>query len=283
MLHPSIYALLATGVLTIIPALASPRAFQVTPPPPVEQSQNDLRAENDRLSKQVAALQGDLNAALARVKLLEDQLAQAKKEAAAGGSGSGTDATPTAAPNAPPPESVPANPAIGPGGLLSKLIFDYGNAFGQADVPSSATGTDPISRQAWTLHQHALESWIAREQKGVVDVQWIGTIDPASVQQNGREVRMVVDFVNGGRHFPTPILVDQGIAARLTGPDGLITTAPVAVSAIVTPRLRVNPARPTAGAFDNPPLIGPFLEFGYDIKPKVLLPADKARPLTGKP
>ncbi|MBL9141599.1 MAG: hypothetical protein JNK53_07000, partial [Phycisphaerae bacterium] len=235
-----------------------------------DESQNDLRKEIDRLRQEVKALEADLDTALARVRELEALVAKSHST--------------HAAPPASAPVPMPANPALGPGGLLSTLQADYNSpeaGFAGKDIPNGP-GADPNSQKAWTAHQRALESWIAREQRKVSEVQWVGVVDPASVEQRGREVSMTLVFTNGGRDFRAPVTVDQGMVERLRGPDGSITQAPLTVNAVVTPRLRINPNRPDTGAFDNPPLVAPFVEFGYDLKIRVLLPEERAKPAAPK-
>lgn len=268
MLHAFSYALLASVVLAQAPAPAGDPSLQSAPQ---GESQSDLRKENDRLRQHVQRLEGDLQAALERIRQLEAQLAGAAPTQAPAAGGN--------------PAPVPANPALGPGGLLSALRADYYSAetgLAGRDVPA-APGDDAETRKAWTAYQRAVEPWIQREQRKTTEVQWIGTVDPTSVTQRGREVAMVVVFSNGGRDFRTPITVDSGVADRLRGSDGAITRAPVSVQAIVTPRLTLNPKRPDTGAFDNPPLVAPFIEFGYDLKVRVVLPADKAKATPASP
>ncbi len=263
----SIYVFMAAGVL------ASASTFADAPAPApltaqtaqADESQNDLRKENDRLRQQVKTLEGDLDAALQRIRDLEAEAAKAK--------------TATEAP-ATPPVPMPANAALGPGGLLSALQADYNSpeaGFAGKEIPSGTPGGDPEMQKAWTAHAKALESWISREQRKVTEVQWRGVVDSASVRQRGREVGFDMLFDNGGRIFRAPIVVDQGMVEKFRGPDGSFTQAPIVVNAVVTPRLRINPNRPDTGAFDNPPLVAPYVEFGYDLKVRVMLPSDRTR------
>jgi hypothetical protein len=52
----------------------------------------------------------------------------------------------------------------------------------------------------------------------------------------------------------------------------------VTVNARVSPRMRVNPSRTAPGAFDVPPSVGPYLEFGYDLDVRSMVPAQQADP-----
>jgi hypothetical protein len=274
MKHTPLYAALAAAVLGTSMALGQATGAPASAPPAAapgqDASQSDLRKEIDRLRQQVRALEADLQAALDRIEELERELAA---KAAGHPPSGGTQAKP-------PVQRMPADPKLGPGGLLSMLQADYDSAdagFAGKETPSP-DAADPQGRQAWEAHQRALDSWMKREQRKVTEVDWVGTIDPASVEQRGRDVAMTIVFTNGGRDFRAPVVVDQGLVDRLKLADGTITAAPIVVNAVVTPKLRLNPQRGDTGAFDNPPLVAPFVEFGYDLKVRVLLPADRAKP-----
>lgn len=254
MLPSKMYAVLASGVL----ALACPHAMcqatgaQAPASPPVQPAQGDLKAENERLQKQVNMLVAQLEAAQAKIKMLEERLA--------------------AATAAPPVPSVPADPSIGPGGLLSALRADYMSTFGGKATPSSAA-RDTASQQAWSQHQKQLENWIAKAQRtNVSEQRWTCTMDPATVTKNGREVSLTLVFENGTHDFRTPVTVDQGVLNRVLAPDGTVLTSPVVVTCVVTPKLTLNPGRPEGGPFSNPPLVGPYVDYGYELKVKSILP-----------
>lgn len=228
-----------------------------------QESQHDLRQENDRLHQQVQQLQADLEAAQQRIQELEEKLAQLAQQ----------NTSTTNAPSAPTPPAVAPDPALGPGGLLAKLRQDFRDATLGREIPSAPPGADPAGRQAWEQYMRLVDPWITRTQKQVIPVEWQGVIDPGSAQPQGRQVSFTVVFTNGGREYPTTISVEPGMFARLRGPDGNPITTPVLVNGTVTPRLRVNQDRAEAGAFERPPLIAPFVEFGYELRPRVVLPA----------
>lgn len=270
MLHTFTYAIaLGTVLGTSAPFAPSAAAIAQSEKAPSE-SQNDLRQENSRLQQQVKSLEGDLAAARQRIKELEDRLAQLEKMA------SGTTAPTT-------PQDVAPDPQIGPGGLLAKLRNDFATGLLDKEVPVSGPGTDQPSQQAWAAYKRALDPLIARAERSGMEVRWVGTIAPLSVSQTGREVTMTVVFTNGGRDYPTPITVDEGMVARLRQPDGSMTSEPITVSAVITPKLRVNPDRREAGAFEKPPLVAPFVEFGYELKPRVILPPERTKQAQNPP
>jgi hypothetical protein len=223
------------------------------------QSVNDLRQEIDRLRAEAAKRQADLDAALERIKALEKQLADAK---AAGTSPAGPAANQPAAPVPPP---VPADPTIGPGGLLASLQADYLAAFPQ--IP------DTKDQQRFNLHLRALDGWCIRANRdGIKQYQWVGRIDPASVAASQRTVAFVAIFKNGIREFKVPCSMDLSTFARVRTRDGVVADD-VVFTGIVKPRLAVNSRRPQPSAFEVPPMVAPYVEFLYDFDVKSVVPA----------
>lgn len=241
---------LAPSAPTAAPAQAAPGQAAAG------QSVSDLRQEIDRLRKELSTRDADLAAALARIKELEAQLAAAK------GGGSAP-----AAP-APAPAPVPADPSIGPGGLLASVQADYLGAF--------PTVPDAGDQQKLSLHLRALENWCTKANRdGIGQRAWTGRIDPGSVQVSGRDVAFTAIFTNGSKDYKVPVTAEQSMLARVRTRDGL-ETGPVTMTGVVRPILRVNPARPAPGAFENPPLVAPYIEFFYQFELKSIVPA--ARP-----
>jgi Lon protease-like protein len=82
-------------------------------------------------------------------------------------------------------------------------------------------------------------------------------------------------FRNGAREFRVPATVSQGTFERIVT-NGRPTEGPIAVTAIVTPRVRVNAERPDRGAFESIPMVAPYVEFLYDLDVKSVMPAPPA-------
>lgn len=254
---PMIFAPIALAALVAL-APSAPTAAQAAPGPAAPgQSVSDLRQEIDRLRKELSARDADLAAALGRIKELESQLAAAKGASSA-----------PAESAAPAPAPVPADPSIGPGGLLASVQADYLGSF-----PSVPDAGDP---QKLNLHLRALENWCTKENReGIGQHAWTGRIDPGSVQVSGRDVAFTAIFTNGSKDYKVPVTAEQSVLARVRTRDGL-ETGPVTMTGVVRPMLRVNPARPAPGAFENPPLVAPYVEFFYQFDLKSVVPA--ARP-----
>ncbi len=248
-----------------------------------QQSPNDLRQEAERLRQEAKQLRMDLDAALARIKALEAKLAdaeQAAKDAAAKAGGSTSAPTVPAQPDpaAPIPAEVPADVNIGPGGLLASMQADYLKNFSSAPPPPS----NPKEQLEFDLHMKKLESWCAKANRdGIRSLTWIGRIDPNSMRANGRLVSLAFLFKNGKREFRVEVTLDKGLLARVTSGD-MIDLGDLAITAVVRPRVRVNTARAEPGAFETTPLVGPYLEFGFDYDIKSIIPAEKAKNLPAK-
>ena len=240
------------AALTAAPAPAGTR----TAPRPQDQSTADLRQEIDRLRRQLADSQAELDAAKARIKELEAKLAAA---AAGGARDAGTPA--------PPPPPVPADPTIGPGGLLSSLQADYLATF--PDDPPSRTAP-----RMFDQHLQALRAFATRANRDYVrQVTWTGQIDPTvPPRANGRQVGFTIVFRNGTREFKVPATVSLGTFERVMS-GGQPIDGPIAVNGIVTPRVRVNPDRPDRGAFESIPMVAPYVEFLFDLDVKSVTPA----------
>jgi hypothetical protein len=227
------------------------------------QSMSDLRQEIERLRQEVAQRDAELAAAKERVARLEKELTDLKARPA---SGSGPDAAPSAVP--PPP--VPADPAIGPGGLLASLQAKYLEEF-----PSMPDTSTP---QKLNLHLRALESWCARANRdGIKQQAWTGRIDPATFSSNGRTCSLDARFVNGTQEFRFPLTLDQGLLSKVRDAGGGPVAGDVVFNAIVKPRLRVNPGRPAPQAFEQPQMVAPYVEFVLDLDVRSIVPPPSAK------
>lgn len=257
------------AIVASLAFVALPAALAGAQTPPPEQSINDLRQEAERLRQEQAQKDADLAAALKRIKELEAQLAAAKAAAAPGGQ-TGTSGGNTS-PAAPVPAPVPADPTLGPGGLLSSLQADYLAAF--------PTLPDLKDQQALNLHLRALENWCAKANRdGTKQYSWTGQVDPTSLSTNGKTASFVIVFTNGKREYRTPVTVDQSVvSARVRTRDGIVP-GDLVFNGIVRPRLSVNGRRPQPSAFENPPMLAPYLEYFYEFEVKSMTPVAPAAP-----
>ena len=257
------------AIVASLAFVALPAAIAGAQTPP-EQSISELRQEAERLRQEQAKKDADLAAALQRIKELEAQLAAAKSAAPTPNGQSGT-AGGAPSPSAPVPAPVPADPTLGPGGLLSSLQADYLAAF--------PTLPELKDQQALNLHLRALESWCAKANRdGTKQYAWTGQVDQTSLSTNGKTASFVIVFTNGTREYRTPVTVDQSVvSARVRTRDGIVP-GDLVFNGIVRPRLSVNGRRPQPSAFENPPMLAPYLEYFYEFEVKSMMPVAPAAP-----
>lgn len=240
------------------------------------ESISDLRQEIDRLRLELAKKQADLDAALQRIKALENAVsgstsapspatATAPAKSAAPTKSTATPPPVNTLPPAPMPAPIPADPTIGPGGLMASLQADYLGAF--PTVPN-ANETKQLG-----LHLRDLENWCVKANRdGTKQYIWVGRINPDTIRVSGKSVSFVATFVNSNKQFTVPITVDQSLLSRVKTRNG-IDTGDLAFSGIVRPRLRVNSARPAPSAFETPYMLAPYLEYFFAFNVKSIVPA----------
>ena len=240
------------------------------------ESISDLRQEIDRLRLELAKKQADLDAALQRIKALENAVsgstsapspatATAPAKSAAPTKSTATPPPVNTLPPAPMPAPIPADPTIGPGGLMASLQADYLGAF--PTVPN-ANETKQLG-----LHLRDLQNWCVKANRdGTKQYIWVGRINPNTIRVSGKSVSFVATFVNSNKQFTVPITVDQSLLSRVKTRNG-IDTGDLAFSGIVRPRLRVNSARPAPSAFETPYMLAPYLEYFFAFNVKSIVPA----------
>ena len=248
---------------------------------PTSDSISDLRQEVDRLRLELAKKQADLDAALQRIKALETGTAAdpapATESTPAPAPATATSPAKSTAPTtpakplvnlmppAPMPQPIPADPTIGPGGLMASMQADYLAAY--------PTVPDASDTKQLNIHLRDLPNWCTKANRaGTKQHIWIGRVDQATVQINGKNVSFMATFVNSNRYFTVPITVDQSLLAPVRNRNG-IDPGDLAFSGIVTPRVRVNSNRPAPSAFETPYMLAPYLEFLFSFNVKSIVPA----------
>ena len=267
---------MATGA-NAAPEPAGARLTSAVTQDPTPESISDLRQEIDRLRLELEKKQADLEAALQRIKALETGTAAdpapATKPTPATATSPAKSTAPTTPskplvhlmPPAPMPQPIPADPTIGPGGLMASMQADYLAAY--PTVPN-ANNTKLL-----TNHLRGLANWCTKANRDNTKQHiWVGRIDQGTIQTNGKNVSFMVTFVNSNRYFTVPITVDQSVIARIRTRNG-IEPGDLAFSGIVTPRVRVNSARPAPSAFETPYMLAPYVEFFFSFNVKSIVPA----------
>ena len=267
---------MATGA-NAAPEPAGARLTRVVTQDPTPESISDLRQEIDRLRLALEKKQADLEAALQRIKALETGTAAdpapTTKPTPATATSPAKSAAPTTPskplvnlmPPAPMPQPIPADPTIGPGGLMASMQADYLAAY--PTVPN-ANNTKQLAN-----HLRGLANWCTKANRDDTKQHiWVGRVDQGTIQTNGKNVSFMATFVNSNRYFTVPITVDQSVIARIRTRNG-IEPGDLAFSGIVTPRVRVNSARPAPSAFETPYMLAPYVEFFFSFNVKSIVPA----------
>ena len=267
---------MATGA-NAAPEPAGARLTSAVTQDPTPESISDLRQEIDRLRLELEKKQADLEAALQRIKALEtgtaaDPAPATKPTPATATSPAKSTAPTTPAkplvnlmPPAPMPQPIPADPTIGPGGLMASMQADYLAAY--PTVPNAD------NTKLLTNHLRGLANWCTKANRDDTKQHiWVGRVDQGTIQTNGKNVSFMATFVNSNRYFTVPITVDQSVIARIRTRNG-IEPGDLAFSGIVTPRVRVNSARPAPSAFETPYMLAPYVEFFFSFNVKSIVPA----------
>ena len=267
---------MATGA-NAAPEPAGARLTRVVTQDPTPESISDLRQEIDRLRLELEKKQADLEAALQRIKALETGTAAdpapTTKPTPATATSPAKSAAPTTPskplvnlmPPAPMPQPIPADPTIGPGGLMASMQADYLAAY--PTVPN-ANNTKQLAN-----HLRGLANWCTKANRDDTKQHiWVGRVDQGTIQTNGKNVSFMATFVNSNRYFTVPITVDQSVIARIRTRNGM-EPGDLAFSGIVTPRVRVNSARPAPSAFETPYMLAPYVEFFFSFNVKSIVPA----------
>lgn len=245
------------------------------------QSDSELRRENQELSTRVRDLERDLAAARQRIEELEQQTAQLERDLAA--------ARRRATTRPAPPPPPPADPtSIDEGDPLSspRTLF---NAIKQSH-DENMDGMEP-GRPGDTprrVYLRRLESWralVERAFRGRI-IWHVRAVDSAPLRRDARRVTLIaVDPVTQAElGNPFHVAITKGMAERLALVESRGELGVLVLRGILGPQIHINEEREERGTFDNPPLIGPFAEFGFVIDARSLVPAkEDAAPSATQP
>lgn len=230
------------------------------------QSDSDLRLENQSLKTQVEDLTIELNAARERIAALEAEIARLRA-----GGGSSQSVAPT-----PGPEKTTVDeskPNASPRALLTALKKSYEDELKDHDMGR-------FGSTERTNYLRALEHWRAGvTNKFRASIEWHVRPD-RPVQPTARggvilslvAVDPVTDVQLGG---PFEVFLARSLARRLAAAEERSEIDKLVLKGVLLPAVWINPDRAEPGTFDNPPLIGPYAEFGFRIEVRTLIPAQK--------
>lgn len=222
-----------------------------TPPTTAAPTTDDIRMMAERLK----ALEAELAQAKARIAELEAELAAH----ASNQSGS----TPAATPTTPAPgtaEVADEGRILSVSQFFSKAQAEYALAF-----PPAANGEKPEAAPAL---KRSLERFAISMNRGwKQQIRW--TVVLKKAERSADMATVMVQPINedgSPRGDVIPMKIDVAHNRRL---DTILQRSQVndvyVINGLFTPRLTVNLDRMGEGVFNNPPLVGPGIEFRYEI------------------
>lgn len=261
-----------TPLTLIIPLLAA--CLLLIGRPATAQSDQELRQENQRLRTENEDLKRDLEAARQAIERLEKQLQALEMIISRMGGNSGTGGTGSGSgSNTPPPPQVSideSEPQASPRALLKAIEESHKESM--SDVPMGEAG----SRER-TAYNRALERWISSVNRQMrFPIEWIVTLERGQRVRGGYELMVqAIDPVHDTElGDPFVISISDAQARRM----GAISVGDrLSLKGTLNANARLNADRETSGPFNNPPLIGPFVEFGYTVDMNSLVPAPKEK------
>jgi len=254
---------------------------QANPEPPTNRSPQDLRAENNRLRERLAELETELAESRRRIARLEDLVRSLRRELAEvdvtnGHTGEPSDSGPAqesdstiTTKDADSAAPIPDDPYAAPDALHRRLRREFANEF---------AAEPPAEDRALQRYVADLRRWARiASQTHRAPVDWLVRIidrpttdDPAAPRvatfqvierETGRTIGEPFTLTLAPRETAR---LDEHAEQKLWILSGVLAAAP-----------SINPDRPDKGLFDNPPLLGPYVEFGYDFSVRALRPAER--------
>lgn len=231
-------------------------------------AQSDLEKENAELREKVAKLEKDLELAVERIKLLNNELAKLRKQSGQKGGrpGDKSGGTPTDG------GATAGGPKSSPGAVLAALKESYQEKLG-------ALPTD--SRADQIRFQREAASWTGEaEKEHSGDAEWhIRLTELPNMTSRGTTIKFDLLDAPGGS------VVEQGLELTVNTRLGRsmsldqdqkewTLTGPMRVQP------RVNMRRPDelSSSPGDPPLIGPYVEFRYDFNVTDVKKPEPAQP-----
>lgn len=161
-----------------------------------------------------------------------------------------------------------SQPDASPRALLAALTEHYNEFVGDMD-PGQA---GERSRELYLRNLNRWRSRVSREFRS--QVQWHVRVINASESRRGYDLKVAA--VDPETHVqlgePFAVTIGRSTARRYEQFRSRNDVDVLVARATLIPEITINPSRQTAGPFDNPPLIGPFAEFGFKLEIRSLLP-----------
>jgi hypothetical protein len=217
-------------------------------------------------ARQIESLRQELEEARRRIAELERELEAARQATQ-------TPAAPTAPPAAEPelpPEAALRSPAHFTRFLREAYVREL-----SSQLPENPRGGLP------TAAQRAIERWVAaKNREWRKPVTWLARLRELSRTENGASISVSLLDPDSGETIGDPLTVSlddrqarrvEQMQLRRPPPERWVLTG------VFVPNLAVVPGRLQPGLFDNPPFIGPGVEFRFQILPESFAPEPPAR------
>ena len=217
------------------------------------QSQED---EIKVLKQQILDIQDELAKAYARIADLESRLGILVP----GKSIDGVD-----------PLIIPEDkPLASPDTLLIALQQDYEKATEGLEID----GNESVRKN----YMRAVRSWISRvEKKYRQRIEWkCDLIDREILSNREEHIIVVVRDPETGDRWSNEFEIT--LPKQLTSKLNLInSTEPIVIRGIFRTALNINESRREAGSFNDPQLVGSFVEYGYELSVQSIVQADDTK------
>ncbi|MCP3905421.1 MAG: hypothetical protein GY715_17485 [Planctomycetes bacterium] len=238
-----------------------------TAPAGAQQSPSELRRENERLRADAATTKKELTTLREEVKRLRDEIAALKKQLVAA-----RQATP--APSAQQPEPISIDESrfeTSPRALFKVLVKGYGEVTTGLFMGNSEDDPDRV------VYTRKVDRWVRRVNREFKkQIEWhVRLEDPTNPLPHPHMLRLqAVDPKTGTRlGDPFDVGVTRALMSKLRQMETRRELDEVLVlRGVLRPTVRFNRDREIRGAFDKPPFIGPFAEFGFGVDATSLVP-----------
>lgn len=255
--------------LIVLPLIAV--CILAAPPRPAlaQQSQRELREQNDSLRAEVEDLQRELEAAREEIQRLQALVTSLEKQLVAAGADQDEEDASTDG-DGQKPTVTETDPHDSPRALLREAAKRYQEAL---DGMDRGEMDDSPERRSYL---RAVNQWTARFNREMrKPIQWpVRIVREPRPAERGVIVRMeMVDPKTGaaiGDAFDA--FIPRAVVDRLAElePRMDLMEQTFSLRGTLVPNVGVNPQRSTKGAFNNPPLIGPYAEFGFAVETRTL-------------
>lgn len=234
----------------------------------IAQDTADLKLENEQLKDQILKLSSELKSAQNRIVVLERQMEQLKLTLdQVSGNGSATSSPP-----APTTQGMdPAKPEDNPQALYRAMKKDYAEATQEFEI-----GERGDKNRASYLR--VVERWIASANRHYKSrIEWHVTIFERPQSSRPSRLKLLAVDPSTGEAIDKPfsIALNRQLTRRLRQLEQKGELEIFILKGVLTPKLKSTRQSEPTDPFNNPRLVGPFVQFGYSIEVDTIIPIEK--------